>query len=234
MTNHILIVDDESAIRDMLRMSLESNGFMVSEANSAQQAQREIEHDKPDLLLLDWMMPGISGLEFTKRLSNTKENNDIGIIMVTAKDEEEDQIRALDVGADDYITKPFSTRELVSRINAVLRRLKNTSDDETADFISLGGISIDMASHRINIHDKEVDFSPTEFRLLHFFMTHPDRVFSRSQLLDQVWGENIYVEDRTVDVHIRRLRKILEEYNCDNYINTIRSVGYRFSISRSV
>lgn len=233
MNDHILIVDDESAIRDMLRMSLESHGFKVSEAHNATQAQTEIEKDRPSLLLLDWMMPGLSGIELAKRIAGDDANNDIGIIMVTAKDEEEHQIQALDIGADDYITKPFSTRELVARIKAVLRRIQKTAQEGAIEQINQGRITIDLSSHRVIIDDKTVDLSPTEFRLLHFFMTHPERVFTRSQLLDQVWGENIYVEDRTVDVHIRRLRKVLSDYYCDDYIRTVRSVGYRFSISDS-
>ena len=227
MQNHILVIDDESAIRDMLRMSLENDGFIVSDASSAHQAQSLLEKEIPDLILLDWMMPGISGIDFASRLKRDDKYRNIGIIMLTARDDENDQIRGLDIGADDYVTKPFSTRELSSRIRAVLRRL---SQPIAQDAVEAGKIKIDTETHRVTIDDNYLNLSPTEFRLLHFFMTHPERVFSRTQLLDQVWGEHIYVEERTVDVHIRRLRKVLESYDCDNYIQTVRSVGYRFSI----
>ena len=227
MTAHILIVDDEAAIRDMVRMALEMDDFKVSDASNAHQATNILEQEDIDLILLDWMMPGISGIDFASRLRR-EGNHHVGIIMVTAKDNEDDMIRGLDVGADDYIRKPFSTKEMVSRINAVLRRL---SDKQTStDIVSAGKITIDSDQHRVLIDGTNVDFSPTEFRLLHFLMTHQDRVFARDQLLDNVWGDQVYVEDRTVDVHIRRLRKVLEPYECDNYINTVRGVGYRFSL----
>lgn len=227
MQNHILVIDDESAIRDMLRMSLENEGFKVSDASSAHQAQSLLDKELPDLILLDWMMPGISGIDFASRLKRDDKYRNIGIIMLTARDDEEDQIRGLDIGADDYVTKPFSTRELSSRIRAVLRRI---AQPITHDMVESGKIKIDTETHRVTIGENYLNLSPTEFRLLHFFMTHPERVFSRTQLLDQVWGEHIYVEERTVDVHIRRLRKVLEGFDCDNYIQTVRSVGYRFSV----
>ena len=228
MTAHILIVDDEAAIRDMVRMALEMDGFTVSDASNAHQASSILEQENIDLILLDWMMPGISGIDFASRLR--REGNDhVGIIMVTAKDDENDLIRGLDVGADDYIRKPFSTKELISRMHAVLRRLKDST--QSGDIVTAGTITIDSEQHRILINDENVDFSPTEFRLLHFLLTHPDRVFARDQLLDNVWGNQVYVEDRTVDVHIRRLRKVLEPHGCADYINTVRGVGYRFSVN---
>lgn len=227
MSSHILIVDDEAAIRDMVRMALELDGFTVSDASNAHQAGKILAEREIDLILLDWMMPGISGIDFASRLRR-EGNSKVGIIMVTAKDDENDLIRGLDVGADDYVKKPFSTKELISRINAVLRRLADGM--ESNEVASAGKITIDSSQHRILIDNKNVEFSPTEFKLLHFLLTHPDRVFARDQLLDNVWGNQVYVEDRTVDVHIRRLRKALEPYECDSYINTVRGVGYRFSL----
>ena len=229
MTAHILIVDDEAAIRDMVRMALEMDNFIVSDASNAHQASTILEQENIDLILLDWMMPGISGIDFASRLRR-EGNHYVGIIMVTAKDDENDLIRGLDVGADDYIKKPFSTKELVSRMHAVLRRLNDSPN--SSDIVSAGNITIDSGQHRILINEKNVDFSPTEFRLLHFLLTHSDRVFARDQLLDNVWGDQVYVEDRTVDVHIRRLRKVLEPHGCADYINTVRGVGYRFSVSQ--
>ena len=227
MTGHILIVDDEAAIRDMVRMALEMEDFTVSDASNAHQAANILEQEEIDLILLDWMMPGISGIDFASRLRR-EGNHHVGIIMVTAKDNENDLIRGLDVGADDYVKKPFSNKELISRIQAVLRRLKDTPG--SSELVSAGNITIDSGQHRVLINDINVDFSPTEFRLLHFLLTHPDRVFARDQLLDNVWGDQVYVEDRTVDVHIRRLRKVLEPHKCEHYINTVRGVGYRFSL----
>ncbi|MGK0375800.1 MAG: two-component system phosphate regulon response regulator PhoB [Arenicella sp.] len=227
---HILIVDDEAAIRDMVRMALEIDGFEVSDASNAHQAVKILEQSDIDLILLDWMMPGVSGIDFASRIRR-EGNHHVGIIMVTAKDNEDDLIRGLEVGADDYIKKPFSTKELVSRMKAVLRRLSDKSP--LNDIVSAGKIEIDTTQHRVLIDSKNVDFSPTEFRLLHFLLSHPDRVFARDQLLDNVWGDQVYVEDRTVDVHIRRLRKVLEPYQCDTYIDTVRGVGYRFSLQSS-
>jgi two-component system phosphate regulon response regulator PhoB len=227
---HILIVDDEAAIRDMVRMALEIEGFEVSDASNAHQAVKILEQSDIDLILLDWMMPGVSGIDFASRIRR-EGNHHVGIIMVTAKDNEDDLIRGLEVGADDYIKKPFSTKELVSRMKAVLRRLSDKSP--LNDIVSAGKIEIDSTQHRVLIDSKNVDFSPTEFRLLHFVLSHPARVFARDQLLDNVWGDQVYVEDRTVDVHIRRLRKVLEPYQCDTYIDTVRGVGYRFSLQSS-
>ena len=227
MNPHILVVDDEAAIRDMVRMALELEGFTVSDASNAHHATKVLEQQDIDLILLDWMMPGISGIDFAGRIRR-EGNSQVGIIMLTAKDDEDDMVRGLDVGADDYIKKPFSTKEMLSRINAVLRRLSN--NQLSGDIVSAGKITIDSDQHRVIIGGENVDFSPTEFRLLHFLLTHPDRVFARDQLLDNVWGNQVYVEDRTVDVHIRRLRKVLEPHQCDDYINTVRGVGYRFSL----
>jgi len=230
VTAHILIVDDEAAIRDMVRMALEMDGFTVSDASNAHKASMILEQESIDLILLDWMMPGISGIDFASRLRR-EGNHHVGIIMVTAKDDENDLIRGLDVGADDYIRKPFSTKELISRMHAVLRRLQDSPQSGDGGVVTAGIITIDSEQHRILINNVNVDFSPTEFRLLHFLLTHPDRVFARDQLLDNVWGNQVYVEDRTVDVHIRRLRKVLEPHGCADYINTVRGIGYRFSIS---
>ncbi len=227
MSEHILIVDDEAAIRDMVRMGLEIEGFEVSDASNAHQASTRLEEVDIDLMLLDWMMPGISGIDFATRLRKQNSSKHLGIIMLTAKDDEDDLIRGLEVGADDYITKPFSIRELASRVRAVLRRIN--SDGVKGNIITAGRIVIDSEQYRVKIDQEEIDFSPTEFKLLYFLASNPDRVYARDQLLDNVWGEHIYVDDRTVDVHIRRVRKVLEPYSCDSYIKTIRGVGYRFS-----
>lgn len=227
MKEHILIVDDEAAIRDMVRMALENDGFKVSDASNAHKAAKLLENSDIDLILLDWMMPGVAGIDFAARLRRENTVPNVGIIMLTARDAEDDLVRGLEVGADDYVRKPFSTRELISRIRAVLRRMHDSL--LSGDVVSAGRITIDTDQHRVLIDKEPVDFSPTEFRLLHFLLTHPDRVFGRNQLLDNVWGEQVYVEDRTVDVHIRRLRKVLEQYDCDSYISTVRGVGYRFT-----
>lgn len=227
MSSRILIVDDEAAIRDMIRIALEIEGYCVFDASNAHQAKKILASEEIDLILLDWMMPGISGIDFASSIRR-EGNSSTGIIMVTAKDNEEDLIRGLDVGADDYVKKPFSTKELISRIQAVLRRLAESTPIK--NITTLGKISINTDQHRVVIDGTNIELSPTEFRLLHFFITHPDRVFARDQLLDNVWGNQIYVEDRTVDVHIRRVRKVLEPFGCDNYINTVRGVGYRFSL----
>lgn len=230
MSHKILVVDDEVAIRDMVRMALEFEGFDVTDASSAHQAGTLLKSGQFDVILLDWMMPGISGIDFAGRLRR-EGNNEVGIIMLTARSEEQDMIRGLEVGADDYIRKPFSTKELVSRIKALLRRLGEKPG--SGQLIQRGDLSIDTDQHRLRIRNSVVDVSPTEFKLLLFLMSHPDRVFARDQLLDNVWGNQVYVEDRTVDVHIRRLRKVLEQYQCDHYINTVRGVGYRFSVPAS-
>ena len=229
MNQKILIVDDETSIRGMLRMALETNGFSVDEANNAKNAQDRIQQQMPDLLLLDWMMPGTSGVELVRRLRKEDKTRQLPIIMLTAKDGDDHSIQALDTGADDFVTKPFSPKALVARVKAMLRRMENSVENYTlSEKIEAGDISIDMASHKATIIDKALELSPTEFRLLTFFCSNVGRVFSRNQLLNQVWGESVYVEDRTVDVHIRRLRKILEPFNVDQYIQTVRGVGYRF------
>lgn len=222
----LLVVEDEEAIRDMLAMALEQAGFCVRCAENAQQAQALLDEMPPDLIVLDWMLPGLSGAEWARRLRRDDRYRAIPIILVTARGEEEDKIRGLEIGADDYVTKPFSPRELVARVKAVLRRA-GRADGEAR--IALGGIQLDMAQHRVNINDQALMLSPTEYRLLEFFVTHPDKVYSRSQLLDQVWGRSTYIEERTVDVHIRRLRKILAEHDREGLVQTVRGFGYRFS-----
>ena len=231
----ILIVDDEAPIRDMLRMSLELDGFHCREAEDAVSAHGDIVDNRPDLVLLDWMMPGMSGIELIRRLKRDKATADIPVIMLTAKTDEDNKVQGLDVGADDYVIKPFSPRELIARINALLRRTEFGQQD---DALQYDGLKLDRVSHRIFIDGELVDLGPTEFRLLGFFMAHPERVYSRSQLLDQVWGGNVYVEERTVDVHVRRLRKALQSVpgagrDYSRFIQTVRGTGYRFSSSLS-
>ena len=229
MATKILVVDDESSIRDMLRMALESNGFEIDEASNAKLAQEKVNHYKPNLILLDWMMPGTSGVELVRRLRAESSTQNIPIIMLTAKEGDDHSIQALNTGADDFITKPFSPKALIARINAVLRRSETTTTGaKKEDKIICGDISIDNISHKAMVKDKLLELSPTEFRLLEFFSSNSGRVFTRNQLLDRVWGQSVYVEDRTVDVHIRRLRKILEPVLVADYIQTVRGVGYRF------
>ena len=220
----ILIVEDEQAIREMLSFTLGKAGFDVIEANDAHEAQLQLNQRKPVLVLLDWMLPGISGVDFARRLKMQEASRDLPIIMLTAKSDENDKVQGLESGADDYITKPFSTRELLARINAVLRRSVGKEEK-----LQAGNLCIDSASHRVSVGEQNLAIGPTEYRLLEFFMSHPERVYSRAQLLDQVWGRDVYVEERTVDVHIRRLRRILEPFGCDNLVQTVRGAGYRFS-----
>jgi two-component system, OmpR family, phosphate regulon response regulator PhoB len=224
---NILVVEDEDAIRAMLMMVLEQSGFAPFAAADAQEAQKALDDALPDLILLDWMLPGISGVEWARRLKKEPVYRDIPIILLTARGEEEDKVRGLEIGADDYMTKPFSPKELVARIRAVLRR---SGKLQGASSIVLGDLTLDTEQHRLSIGDKQLEVSPTEFRLMHFFMTHPDKVYSRTQLLDQVWGRSVYIEERTIDVHIRRLRKILAEYNREEIVQTVRGFGYRFSL----
>ena len=226
MKGKILLVEDEAPIREMLGYTLMKEGYTFREAADVEEARPLIADDRPDLLLLDWMLPGMSGVDYARRIRNNPDTRDIPIIMLTARGEEADKVRGLDTGADDYITKPFSTRELLARIRAVMRRTKNMDDK---GIISVKGLALDPETFRVTVDGKIVEISPTEFRLLHFFITHPERVYTRGQLLDQVWGQNVYVEERTVDVHIRRLRKTLEPSNYSHLIQTVRSVGYRFS-----
>jgi len=222
----ILIVDDESSIRDMLRVALEMADYNCLEAEDAQKAHTLIVDEKPDLILLDWMMPGTSGLELARRIKRDEVTAGIPIIMLTAKGEEDNKVQGLETGADDYITKPFSPRELVARLKAVLRR---TDTHHVTEPITVEGLLLDPVSHRVTINEKPVDMGPTEYRLLEFFLTHQERVYTRGQLLDHVWGGNVYVEERTVDVHIRRLRKALSMDDHDRFVQTVRGTGYRFS-----
>ncbi len=224
---NILVVEDEDAIRGMLMMVLEQAGFMPIAAADAEDAQKILDDKLPDLILLDWMLPGMSGTEWARRLKKEVLYQEIPIILLTARGEEEDKVRGLEIGADDYMTKPFSPKELIARIRAVLRRSGKTQGQPQ---IVMGDLILDTEQHRISINDKPVEVSPTEFRLMHFFMTHPNKVYSRSQLLDQVWGRSVYIEERTIDVHIRRLRKILEEFGREDTVQTVRGFGYRFSL----
>lgn len=222
----VLVVDDDAAIREMVGMALESNGYAVLEAGDTRSARQQMETGKPDIMLLDWMLPGQSGYEFTRALRKKPASNSIPIIMLTARDREEEKIAALEAGADDYISKPFSVKELLARIKAVLRRTSTTAAD---DVLRTAGIELDQASQRVNINKQSLELAPMEYQLLHFFMRNPERVYSRARLIDQVWGDTVDIEERTVDVHIRRLRKILEPTGHDQLIQTVRGSGYRFS-----
>lgn len=223
--NKILIVEDEAPIREMIAFHLARAGYETLEAPDCRTARELLVDQRPDMALIDWMLPDMSGLELTRMLKRDKENDDLAVIMLTARADEYDKVAGLDSGADDYITKPFSPRELVARIQAVLRRAK-TGDGEA---VRSGVLDLDTAGHRVTAKGNAVKLGPTEYRLLKFLMTHPDRVYSRTQLLDRVWGANVYVEERTVDVHVRRLRKALAAEDADNYIQTVRGTGYRFS-----
>ena len=222
----ILLVEDEPAIQELIAANLMRAGHHVVRAADAETAQRIVRDALPDLILLDWMLPGMSGVEFARRLRAEERTRGIPLIMLTARGEEQDKVLGLESGADDYITKPFSPRELVARIKAVLRR---RAPETTEDPVELGGLRLDPATHRLAAAGNPVTLGPTEFRLLHFLMTHPERVHSRAQLLDQVWGDHVFVEERTVDVHIRRLRCALEPSGHDSLVQTVRGSGYRFS-----
>ena len=223
----ILIVEDEPAIREMVVMTLEMAGFESLQAADVAEAHRQVVDHRPALILLDWMLPGDkSGIDFCRMLKSDEMLAEIPVIMLTAKSEEDSKVHGLDAGADDYMTKPFSTRELISRIKAVLRRSRALSSDKP---IEIGKLSLDPKSQRITADNTVIDIGPTEYRLLAFFMSHPERAYTRTQLLDQVWGGNVYIEDRTIDVHIRRLRKLLQPYDCSALIQTVRGTGYRFS-----
>jgi two-component system, OmpR family, phosphate regulon response regulator PhoB len=226
MPAHILVVEDEKPIREMIVFGLRRGGYEVSEAEDCAQARARIADRRPDLVILDWMLPDSSGLELTRQLKRDKDTRELPIIMLTARADEQDKVAGLDSGADDYLTKPFSPRELQARITAVLRRVSPSASEEV---IAFNELKLDDSSHRVTVQDRVVNLGPTEYRLLHFFMTHPERVYTRSQLLDRVWGGNVYVEERTVDVHIRRLRKALEDFQVDQYVQTVRGAGYRFS-----
>lgn len=223
----ILIVEDEPAVRELLTATLLGAEYEVLEAANASDAQQIVGDENPSLILLDWMLPGMSGLEFAKLLNRDERLREIPVIMLTARDEENYKVQGLEAGVDDYVTKPFSTRELLARIKAVLRRAGGGG----GDLIRVdGGLEMDLVQHRVFADQRPVSVGPTEFKLLHFFLTHQERVYSRSQLLDLVWGRNVYIEERTVDVHIRRLRKALEPHHLENLIQTVRGVGYRFSV----
>lgn len=226
MPANILLVEDEPAIQELIAVNLARAGHTVVRVADAESAQRLVREALPDLILLDWMLPGISGMELAKRLRADERTRAIPIIMLTARGEEQDKVAGLETGADDYITKPFSPRELVARIKAVLRR---RAPQATDDAVESGGLRIDPVAHRVQAGERALSLGPTEFRLLHFLMTHPERVHSRAQLLDHVWGDHVFVEERTVDVHIRRLRSALEMSGHDKLIQTVRGSGYRFS-----
>ncbi|MDD5404117.1 MAG: phosphate regulon transcriptional regulator PhoB [Sulfuricella sp.] len=228
MAANILIVEDEPAIQELLVFNLQQAGHHAISAASAEQAYTLLRDALPDLILLDWMLPGMSGIEFARRVKAEAYTKAIPIIMLTARGEEQDKIAGFETGADDYITKPFSPRELMARIKAVLRR---RAPQMTDDPVESGGLRLDPAAHRVTGGGRPIELGPTEFRLLHFLMTHADRVHSRGQLLDQVWGSQVFVEDRTVDVHIRRLRRALEETGHEHLVQTVRGSGYRFSES---
>jgi two-component system phosphate regulon response regulator PhoB len=222
----ILIVEDEKPIRDMIAFGLRRAGFDVREAEDCSAARASIADHRPDLLLVDWMLPDQSGLELTRAVKRSKDTADLPVIMLTARADEHDKVTGLEGGADDYVTKPFSPRELLARIQAVLRR---AAPGGAGEAIEAGTLRIDTAGHRVTVGGDTVPLGPTEYRLLQFFMEHPERVYARGQLLDRVWGGNVYVEERTVDVHIRRLRKALEPFGCDGLVQTVRGSGYRFS-----
>lgn len=226
MAKRILVVEDEAPIREMLCFVLEQNDYQPIEAEDYDSAVSLLIEPWPDLILLDWMLPGGTGIQFIRHLKREAMTRDIPVMMLTARGEEEDRVRGLEVGADDYIIKPFSPKELVARIKAVMRRISPMAVEEV---IEIQGLSLDPSSHRVMSDTQPLEMGPTEYKLLHFFMTHPERVYSREQLLNHVWGTNVYVEDRTVDVHIRRLRKALELTGHDRMVQTVRGTGYRFS-----
>jgi two-component system phosphate regulon response regulator PhoB len=221
----VLVVDDESAIRDMIRFALERAEMQVDSAADAQEALLRISENRPDIILMDWMMPGVSGIELTRRLRKDTFTEDIPIIMLTAKVTEDDKVAGLEAGTDDYVVKPFSPRELLARIRAVLRRASPADED---GFLVTGSLKLDTVSRRILKEDQDIRMGPTEYRLLEFCMAHQGRAYSRSQILDHVWGTSAYLEERTVDVHIRRLRKALEPFGTSSYLQTVRGHGYRF------
>lgn len=229
MTTRILVVEDDVAIRDMLCFSLRHSGFQCDAVSDAESGLELLKQQQPDIILLDWMLPGIDGIEFIRRLRSNEYLAEIPVIMLTAKGESEDMVKGLSVGADDYVNKPFSPPELVARIKAVLRRCQLPETDE-GQVLQFGSLNLDMKSHRVTVEEQRIDLGPTEFRLLHFFMKNPERAYSRGQLLDHVWGDTVYIEERTVDVHIRRLRKALESSEHDSLIQTVRGVGYRFAL----
>ncbi|HLQ02074.1 MAG TPA: phosphate regulon transcriptional regulator PhoB [Burkholderiales bacterium] len=225
MGGAILVVEDEPAIQELIAVNLEHAGHQVLRAANVSEAEALVREVLPDLVLLDWMLPGPPGLSFARQLRTDQRTKDIPIIMLTARAQEQDMIAGLEGGADDYVTKPFSPRELLARIKAVMRR---RAPQLTDDVVDIAGLKLDPVSHRVSAAGTNVDLGPTEFRMLHFFMTHPERVYSRAQLLDEVWGDHVFVEERTVDVHIRRLRQALEATRHDRLVETVRGTGYRF------
>ena len=229
MAADILLVEDEPAIQELVAVNLTRAGHRVIRASDAESALRMVNEVLPDLILLDWMLPGVSGVELARRLRADERTREVPIIMLTARGEEQDKVAGLEIGADDYVTKPFSPRELMARIKAVLRR---RAPQATEDPVALGGLHLDPVTHRVKAEEASLSLGPTEFRLLHFLMTHPERVHTRAQLLDQVWGDHVFVEERTVDVHIRRLRSALEPTGHDALIQTVRGSGYRLSPQR--
>jgi len=224
--SRVLVVEDESAIAELISINLRHAGHEVTIAGTADQAQFEVDRVLPDLVVLDWMLPGQTGLALAKRWRSQARTKDLPVIMLTARAEEADKIAGLDAGADDYLVKPFSTNELLARIRAVLRRKAPEALDTLVD---VAGLKLDPATRRVTRDEREVRIGPTEFRLLHFFMTHPERVHSRAQLLDRVWGDHVFIEERTVDVHVKRLREALEPVNCARMIETVRGAGYRLT-----
>ena len=226
MSSRLLVVEDESAIAELISINLRHAGFEVTLAASADQAQYEVDRMLPELVVLDWMLPGQSGVALARQWRSSSRTKELPVIMLTARADEMDKIAGLDAGADDYLTKPFSTNELLARIRAVLRRRAPEALDAV---VEVGGLSIDPGTRRVSRDGTEVKLGPTEFRLLHFFMTHPERVHSRSQLLDRVWGDHVFIEERTVDVHVKRLREALEKVHCQRMIETVRGAGYRLT-----
>ena len=227
MANKILIIEDEPDLRELLSFTLSREGYDVMEAETAETALQMLDSTLPDLAIVDWMLPGMDGIELVKRLRRDDVTEDLPIIMLTARGEEPDKLKSFDVGIDDYITKPFSPRELLARIKALLKR----SGAPENNVLESNGIQLDLNSHRVTINGQEIHTGPTEYRLLELLVRNPDRVFNRNQLLDRVWGRGVYVEERTVDVHILRLRKLLKPFGLDRAVQTVRSVGYRFSPS---
>ena len=227
--HQILIVEDEKPIRDMVYFALDSDGYEILEAVDGKEAIEKLAQDSPSLILMDWMLPDVSGLELVRRIKRDEITSHIPIIMLTAKTEEKNKIEGLDSGADDYITKPFSVRELSARIRAVMRRIDGEEGDNK---LTYGKLVLDLDAHHVIIDGTQIEVGPTEFRLLEFFMTHPDKVYSRAQLLDFVWGRSKFVEERTVDVHILRLRKLLKPYNYHKMVQTVRGYGYRFIVEK--
>ena len=226
MSATVLVVEDEPSIQELIAASLRHSGYKVLRADSAEDAMLLVTEVLPDVVLLDWMLPGLSGIQYARRLRSEERTTGLPIIMLTARSDEHDKVSGLDAGADDYLTKPFSPRELQARIKAVLRR---RAPQMTEDSVEIAGLRIDPVTHRVSGNNQTLELGPTEFRLLHFFMTHAERVHSRTMLLDQVWGDHVFVEERTVDVHIRRLRAALEVSGHDRLIQTVRGSGYRFS-----